>query len=70
MKQYVVIYERAAKNWAAYVPNLPGCISTGETREDVARNIKEAIVYHIEGLKEDGLPVPEPSSEVGTVQVA
>lgn len=70
MKQYAVIYEKASKNWAAYVPDLPGCISTGDTREDVERNIKEAIEFHIEGLKADGQPVPEPTSEVGLVQVA
>ena len=70
MRQYVVIYEKAPKNWSAYVPDLPGCISTGETRSDVERNIKEAIEFHIEGLLEDGQPVPEPGSEAGLVQVA
>ncbi len=52
------------------MPDLPVCITTGDTGEDVEANIKEAIEYHLEGLREDGLPVPEPSSEVGFVQVA
>ena len=70
VKQYAVIYEKGREELAAYVPDLPGCISTGETRAEVERNIKDAIEYHIEGLKEDGQAVPEPASEVGIVQVA
>lgn len=70
MKQYAVIYEKAPKNWAAYVPDLPGCISTGDTRADVERNIREAIEFHLDSLKADGQPVPERTSEVGLVQVA
>lgn len=70
MRRYAVIYEKAAHNWAAYVPDLPGCISTGDSRAEVERNIREAIEFHIEGLRADGQPVPEPSSTVGTVLVA
>ena len=69
MKKYAVVYEKASSNWAAYVPDLPGCISTGATRSEIARNIREAIEFHIDGLIEDGQPVPEPSSEVDLVEV-
>lgn len=58
--KYLVIIERARRNYSAYVPDLPGCVSTGKTIEDVKRNIQEAITFHLEGLREDGLPVPEP----------
>jgi predicted RNase H-like HicB family nuclease len=60
--RYAVVIERAKDNYAAYVPDLPGCVSTGETLEEVERNIREAIQFHIDGLKEDGNPVPEPSA--------
>jgi predicted RNase H-like HicB family nuclease len=60
--RYAIVIEKAKRNYAAYVPDLPGCVSTGETREEVERNIREAIQIHIEGLKEDGLAVPEPSA--------
>jgi predicted RNase H-like HicB family nuclease len=72
MKQYAVIYERgtqAEENWGAYVPDLPGCISTGETFEEVQRNIREAIQLHVEGLKAEGLPVPEPTTQVDRVPI-
>ena len=62
MKRYAAIYEKAESNWAAYVPDLPGCITTGQTLEETKRNIREAIELHLEGLIEDGSPVPEPSS--------
>ena len=64
-----VIYEKGSKNWAAYVPDLPGCISTGTSRAEVECNIKQAILYHLRGLREDGQPIPEPTSEVGLVRV-
>jgi len=70
MKKYAVVYEKASSNWAAYVPDLPGCISTGMTRSEVAQNIREAIEFHIEGLLEDAQPIPEPSSEVDLVEIA
>lgn len=60
--RYAVVIERAEGNYSAYVPDLPGCVSTGETLQEVARNIREAIQFHVDGLKEDGLPVPEPSA--------
>ena len=70
MKEYLVIYERTENNWAAYSPDIPGCIATGKTREEVEQNYKEALAFHIEGLREEGLPVPEPTTEVGHVSVA
>lgn len=69
MREYVVIYERAGENWAAYAPDVPGCIATGETREEVERQFREALVFHFEGLHEAGLPIPEPASEAGCVAV-
>lgn len=59
--KYTVVFEKAPHNFAAYVPDLPGCVATGTTREEVERRIREAIQLHIAGLREDQLPVPEPS---------
>ena len=58
--RYAIIIEQAAGNYSAYVPDLPGCIATGPDVPAVEQNIREAIRFHIDGLKEDGLPVPEP----------
>ncbi len=69
MRQYAVIYEWGERNWSAYVPDLPGCIATGKTREKVEEQIREAIEFHIEGIKARGQRVPEPSVEAGTVIV-
>jgi predicted RNase H-like HicB family nuclease len=69
-REYTVIYEPGERNWSAFVPDLPGCIATGKTHDDVERNIREAIEFHIEGLKLHGDPVPEPSIEVGRVTVS
>ena len=62
---YLVVIERAGSNFSAYVPDLPGCVATGATREDAERAIYEAIDFHLDGLREDGTPVPEPSSVAG-----
>ena len=69
MVEYTVIYESGDRNWSAYVPDLPGCIATGKTRQDVERSIQEAIEFHIEGLREDGQPIPQPSSSIEYVDV-
>lgn len=69
MSKYTVIYESGERNWSAYVPDLPGCIATGRTRLDVEAQIREAIEFHIEGLRERGETVPPPSVEAGTVMV-
>ncbi len=70
MMRYSVIYERGDRNWSAYVPDLPGCIATGSDREETRQRIREAITFHIEGLREHGEPVPAPSTEVDQVDVA
>jgi predicted RNase H-like HicB family nuclease len=62
MMRYAVVIEKAAYNYSAYVPDLPGCIATGETIVEVERELREAIRFHVEGLEEDGLPVPPPSA--------
>ena len=67
--RYAVVIEKAEGNYGAYVPDLPGCVATGDTIEEVEREIQEAIEFHIEGLRADGLPVPEPSSRVEYVEV-
>ena len=60
--QYLVVIEQGSTSFGAYVPDLPGCVAIGESRAEVTRLIEEAIQFHVEGLKEDGLPVPEPHS--------
>jgi predicted RNase H-like HicB family nuclease len=70
MKRYAVVVEHAGNNLAAYVPDLPGCVATGDTLAEVERLIREAIVMHLEGMAEDGLPIPEPSSVVEYVEVS
>ena len=67
--RYAVVIEKGEGNFGAYVPDLPGCVATGGTVEEVEREIQEAIEFHIEGLRADGLPVPEPSSRVEYVEV-
>ena len=62
MRKYAVVVERGPNNYSAYVPDLPGCVTTGKTVEEIKTNIREAIELHLEGLMEDGTPVPEPSS--------
>jgi predicted RNase H-like HicB family nuclease len=69
MKRYAVVIEDAGTNLAAYVPDLPGCVATGDSREEVEQLIREAILLHLEGIVEDGLPIPEPSSRVEYVEV-
>jgi predicted RNase H-like HicB family nuclease len=68
-KKYAIVVERAKSNYAAYVPDLPGCIATGDTIEETERLLREAIKLHVAGLREDGLPVPEPASVVDYVEV-
>jgi predicted RNase H-like HicB family nuclease len=60
--RYAVVIEKAEGNYSAYVPDLPGCVATGDTLESVEGEIREAIRFHLDGLEEDGLPVPAPSS--------
>ncbi len=67
--KYLVIFEKAGDNYSAYSPDIPGCIATGATRDEAEKNIREAINFHIEGLKEDGLPVPEPAAFTEYIEV-
>lgn len=67
--KYVVVYEQAPRNWAAYVPDLPGCVATGQTRAEVERHIGEAIRMHIEAMREAGEPVPEPGAMSQLIEV-
>ncbi len=60
--RYAIVIERAESNYSAYVPDLPGCVATGRTLEEVKREIQGAIAFHIDGLRADGIPVPESSS--------
>jgi predicted RNase H-like HicB family nuclease len=66
---YVVVYEKSDTGWAAYVPDLPGVVTTGSTKTEVRSLIREAIEFHLDGLKEDRLPIPEPSAEAEVVSV-
>jgi len=68
--RYLVVVETGPSSIGAYVPDLPGCIAVGETREEVLASIHEAIEFHLEGLKEDGQPIPPPSSSSELVEVA
>ena len=60
--RYAIVIEKAANNFSAYVPDLPGCVATGDTVEEVTSEMAEAIQFHLDGLREDGLEIPEPSS--------
>jgi len=68
--RYAIVIEKAESNYSAYVPDLPGCIATGATIDEVEAQIREAIAFHVEGLREDGLPIPQPASRVEYVEVA
>ncbi len=70
MKRYAIVVEPAARNFSGYVPDLPGCVASGQTVEETERLLREAIELHVAGLREDGLPVPEPSSVVDYVEVS
>ncbi|MBI2526559.1 MAG: type II toxin-antitoxin system HicB family antitoxin [Candidatus Rokubacteria bacterium] len=65
--RYAVVIEKAEANFSAYVPDLPGCVATGATKEEAKQNIREAIRFHVDGLREDGLAIPEPTSVCGYV---
>ena len=66
--RYAVVIEKADGNYSAYVPDLPGCVATGATVETVETEIRDAVRFHIEGLKADGLPVPAPTSIANYVE--
>jgi predicted RNase H-like HicB family nuclease len=68
--RYAVVIENAGANYSAYVPDLPGCVATGATLADVETAIREAIEFHLDGLRADGANIPSPSSKVEYVEVA
>ncbi len=70
MMNYLVILEKGEQSWGAYSPDVPGCIATGQSRDDAARQYKEALEFHLEGLRAEGLPLPVPRSEAGMVSIA
>ena len=70
MHRYTIIIERAGDNYSAYCPDLPGCIATGPTVEETTQRMKQAIEFHIEGLKKEKMAIPEPSTEAAYVEVA
>jgi len=68
--RYAIVIEKAESNYSAYVPDLPGCVATGTSVQQVEAEIREAIEFHIEGLREDGCAIPSPSSQVEYVEIA
>jgi len=66
--KYLVVIEKAENNYAAFIPDLPGCIATGATLGELHRNIRDAVAMHLEGLREDGLPIPEPQTQAEFVE--
>jgi predicted RNase H-like HicB family nuclease len=69
MKKYLIVFEKTPNNFSAYLPDLPGCIATGKTRREVEKNIREAIALHLQGMREDGNSLPEPTSYTELVEV-
>ena len=68
--RYAIVIENAGPNFSAYVPDLPGCVATGANVDEVQREIREAIELHLEGMRKDGDPIPQPSSSVQYVEIA
>jgi len=67
--KYLIVIERTATGYSAYSPDLPGCIATGSTREEVEREMNDALAFHLDGLKAEGLAIPEPSSSSPYVEI-
>ena len=68
--RYAIVIEKADGNYSAYVPDLPGCAATGKTIEETEQQIREAVELHLKGMREDGLPIPEPNSYVSYIDAA
>jgi predicted RNase H-like HicB family nuclease len=68
--RYAIVIEKAGSNFSAYGPDLPGCVATGASAEAVAAAVREAIVFHLDGLRADGVPIPAPASTVDYVEIA
>ena len=69
MSKYLIVIEKAEKNYSAFCPDLPGCVATGSTKKEAEKNIRDAIAFHLEGLKEDGQPIPPHTSSAEYVTV-
>ena len=70
MKKYLIIVETTDTGYSAFSPDVPGCGSTGETKEEVERNIREAIEFHLEGLRQEGYEIPQPSTYSSYIDIA
>ncbi|MHB1042273.1 MAG: type II toxin-antitoxin system HicB family antitoxin [Eubacteriales bacterium] len=70
MRNYLVIIEKADGNYSAYLPDVPGCVATGKTKEEAKKAIGTALAMHLNGLREDGLPIPEPAAVADYVVTA
>ena len=68
--RYAIVIEKAGNNFSAYVPDLPGCVATGATVEETESQIREAIAFHLDGMREDGIAIPQPASRVEYVDIA
>ena len=69
MRKYLIVIEKTESGFSAYSPDLPGCVSTGHSRDEVEKNMKEAIAFHLDGLREEGQPAPEPHSYSAYVEL-
>jgi predicted RNase H-like HicB family nuclease len=69
MKKYLIVIEQTGSGYSTYSPDLPGCVSTGKTRVEAESNMREAIEFHVEGLRQEGYPVPEPQATSSYVEV-
>ncbi len=69
MSRYLIVIEPTETGFSSYSPDLPGCVSTGQTRDAVERNMRKAIEFHVDGLREEGLPVPEPRSDASFCEI-
>jgi len=69
MIEYTAIYQKGPASWGAYVPDLPGVIAVGDSRDDAERLIREAVEFHLEGMREEGISIPPPSSFAGVVEI-
>jgi predicted RNase H-like HicB family nuclease len=70
MKRYLIVIEQTEGGYASYSPDLPGCVSTGKTREEAELNMREAIEFHIDGLREEGYPVPKPKASSSYIDLS
>ncbi|MDE0714847.1 MAG: type II toxin-antitoxin system HicB family antitoxin [Gammaproteobacteria bacterium] len=70
MSRYLIVIEKTGTGFSAYSPDLTGCVSTGTTRSEVESNMKEAIEFHLDGMKEEGYPIPEPTAKSAYLEIA